>query len=363
MLIDIPLWGKPIPPLTIFCDNKADIFWASSDYYNGKSRQVRLKHNHVRILLEDGIISLQYVKSKLNLVDPLSKGLGKELVVQTCNGMRINPVVGTIARTPAASTSQPMDNNATNVILAYLDTMSRDLPMENERLDHMEQLGVVATLPRVEVLEFTFCDTLGSIRSHEDQTLVVGTQALVDLLDDEIDSPRENDLYPSSASTYNLTKVPLPSGESIDTLVNPCEKQGESTLVYKLPTTSENMDNDQSSGKDLDVLDCLGNPNCDCLGKNGFSCDPLGTRGGLCVSEDCSFEREGDVCLEIPSTSSLSVSYVGHISSGDFETSSKCMHENPLFEVGLWNTFLNLLFVHDISNDDKEGFLNLDMAP
>ncbi|PHT60838.1 hypothetical protein T459_35311 [Capsicum annuum] len=311
---------------------------------------------------------------------------------------------GTIAREPATSTSQPMDNNAINVILAYLDTMSQNLAMANERLDRMvgqrvqvgcpdtlqeefysscelrgknvipytpidleccvvaskSQVGVVVALPRVEVLESPFCDTLGIVRLHEDQTLVVGTQALVDPLDDEIDSPRENDLCPSSASTYNLTKVPLPSGESIHILVDTCEKQGKSTFVYKLPTTSENVDNDQSGGKDLEVLDCLENPNCDCLGKDGFACDPLAARGGLCLSEDCSFEREGDMCLEIPSTSSLSISYVGHIPSGDFETSSKCMHENPLFEFGLWNTFLNPLFVHDISNGDKEGLLNLE---
>ncbi|PHU23424.1 hypothetical protein BC332_08531 [Capsicum chinense] len=278
----------------------------------------------------------------------------------------------TIAREPAASTSQPMDNNATNVILAYLDIVSQDLAMANERFDRMvgqrvqvgcpntlqeevhsscelrgknvipytpidleccvvasrSQVGVVAALPRVEVLESPFYDTLGIVRSHKDQTLVVGTQTLVDPLDDEIDSPRENDLCPSSASTYNLTKVPLPSGESIHTLVDTCEKQG--------------------------------NPNCDCLGKDGFACDPLVARGALCLSEDCSFEREGDVCLEIPSTSSLSVSYVGHVPSGDFETSSKCMHENPLFEVGLWVTFLNLLFVRDIFNGDKEGLLNLE---
>ena len=35
MLIDIPLWSKPVPPFTIYCDNKAAIFWASSDFYNG----------------------------------------------------------------------------------------------------------------------------------------------------------------------------------------------------------------------------------------------------------------------------------------------------------------------------------------
>ena len=92
MLIDIPLWSKSISPLTIYCDNQAAIFRASSDCYNGKSRQVRLKHNHVSRLLKEGVISLQYVKSRFNLADPLSKGLGKDLVVETFNGMGINPI-------------------------------------------------------------------------------------------------------------------------------------------------------------------------------------------------------------------------------------------------------------------------------
>ncbi|PHU23063.1 Glucan endo-1,3-beta-glucosidase [Capsicum chinense] len=133
-------------------------------------------------------------------------------------------VIGTISRKPAASTSQPMDNNATNVILPYLDTMSQDLAMENERLDHMvgqrEQVGcldtrqeegrssyVVVDLRRVEVFESPYGDTLGDIRLCEDQTLVVSTQALVDRLDDEIDSSCKNDLCPSSASPYNLNKA------------------------------------------------------------------------------------------------------------------------------------------------------------
>ncbi|KAF3681592.1 hypothetical protein FXO37_02828 [Capsicum annuum] len=194
-----------------------------------------------------------------------------------------------------------MDNNDTNAILAYLDTMSRDLVMANERLDHMvgqreqvgcpntrqkkgrsscdlrdknsirytpmnlkycvvairSQVGVVVTLPRVKVLESSLCDTLDIVRSHEDQTLVVGTQALVDPLDDEIDSPHENNLCRSSASTYNLTTVPLPSDESIHTLVDPCENQGESTLVCELPTTSEGEQNDQLCEVDLDLLECL----------------------------------------------------------------------------------------------------------
>ncbi|PHT29249.1 ADP,ATP carrier protein, mitochondrial [Capsicum baccatum] len=154
-----------------------------------------------------------------------------------------------------------MEPAAASTILAKLEAITRQLEVINERLDHMgvprEQVGypdtrqdedcsscelrgknvipythmnVVAVLPCVGVHESSFCDTLDIVRSHEDQTLVVGTQALVDPLDDEIDSPRENGLCPSGSSTYNLTKVPLPSDESIHTLVDPCEKQGESTL-------------------------------------------------------------------------------------------------------------------------------------
>ena len=86
------LWSKPIPPLNIYCDNQDAIFWASSDCYDGNSRQVRLKHNHVRRLVEEGVISLQYLKSRFNFADPLSKELGKDLMVETCNGMGIEPV-------------------------------------------------------------------------------------------------------------------------------------------------------------------------------------------------------------------------------------------------------------------------------
>ncbi|PHT70234.1 hypothetical protein T459_25338 [Capsicum annuum] len=221
-------------------------------------------------------------------------------------------------------------------------------------------MNVVVVLPSVGVHESSFCDTLDIVRSHEDQTLVVGTQALVDPLDDDIDSPHENDLCPSSASTYNLTKIPLPSDESIHTLVDPCEKQGESTLVCELPTTSEGEKNDQPGVNDLDLLEYLENSSCDCICEDDFDCGPLASRDGLYVCEDNSCETEGDMCLEMPSTSSLCVSYVGHIPSENFETSSKCMHGNPLFEIDLWNTFLNPLLVHDIFNSEKEGFLNFE---
>ncbi|PHU06532.1 hypothetical protein BC332_23021 [Capsicum chinense] len=103
------------------------------------------------------------------------------------------------------------------------------------------QLDVVTDLPRVEVFESPYGDTLGDVRLREDQTLVVSIQALVDLLDEEIDSSCKNDLCPSSASPYNLNKVLLPTDKSTHTLVDACANQGDSTLVCELPTTSEEM--------------------------------------------------------------------------------------------------------------------------
>ncbi|KAF3661377.1 DNA-binding protein S1FA2 [Capsicum annuum] len=221
------------------------------------------------------------------------------------------------------------------------------------------QVGVVAALPTVEVLESPFCDTLGIVRSHEDQTLVVGTRALVDPLDDEISSPCENDLCPSSANTYNLTKVPLPSDESIHKLVDPCENQGGSTLVYELPITSEVVDNDQSGGNDLDLLNCLGNPNCDCLGKDGFTCDPFASHDSLCLCRDYSLEREGVICLEIPSTSSLCVSYVKPTSVVGLET-SEYTHKETIVGVDSCDIFIYLFYAHDIFHRDIEGIPNFE---
>ncbi|PHT61849.1 hypothetical protein T459_34325 [Capsicum annuum] len=176
-----------------------------------------------------------------------------------------------------------MEPAVASAILAKLEAITRQWEVINERLDHMgvprEQVGypdtrqdedcsscglrgknvipythmnVVAVLPSVGVHESSFCDTLDIVRSYEDQTLVVGTQALVDPLDDEIDSPRENDLCSSGSSTYNLTKVPLLSDESINILVDPYEKQaGASSLffVYSLDYARTRLANDTKSAK------------------------------------------------------------------------------------------------------------------
>ena len=55
--------------------------------YNGKSRHIRCRHNTIRQLLSIGVIFVDYVNSKDNIADPLTKGLNRELVEKSSKGM------------------------------------------------------------------------------------------------------------------------------------------------------------------------------------------------------------------------------------------------------------------------------------
>ncbi|CAL8175186.1 unnamed protein product [Prunus armeniaca] len=79
-LEDIPMWPKPVTAICIHCDSMAAQARAKSGVYNGKSRHIRRRHNTIRQLLSNGIISIDYVKSKENIADPLTKGLPREQI-------------------------------------------------------------------------------------------------------------------------------------------------------------------------------------------------------------------------------------------------------------------------------------------
>ncbi|KAJ9684091.1 hypothetical protein PVL29_016537 [Vitis rotundifolia] len=91
LLADIPLWTRPAPSVSMRCDSQAAIAKAKSKIFNGKNRHIRLRHNIVRQLLETGVISLEFVRSELNLADPLTKPLNKKLVEETSRGMGLMP--------------------------------------------------------------------------------------------------------------------------------------------------------------------------------------------------------------------------------------------------------------------------------
>ena len=76
----------------IHCDSQAAIGRARNVMYNGKSRHIRLRHDTVRQLLSSGIITIDYVKSKDNIADPLTKGLTREMIAKTSRGMGLRPL-------------------------------------------------------------------------------------------------------------------------------------------------------------------------------------------------------------------------------------------------------------------------------
>ena len=90
-LEDIPNWSKPVPAVSIHCDSQSAIGRAQSSMYNGKSRHIRRRHNTVRQLLSNGVISIDYVRSKDNIADPLTKGLNREQVERLSRGMGLKP--------------------------------------------------------------------------------------------------------------------------------------------------------------------------------------------------------------------------------------------------------------------------------
>ncbi|XP_075491105.1 uncharacterized protein LOC142529455 [Primulina tabacum] len=92
LLEDVPGWEKPLPAICIHCDSQYVIGRAQNKMYNGKSRHICHRHNTIRQLLSTGVISVDYVKSKDNIADPLTKGLNRELVAKMSRGMGLKPI-------------------------------------------------------------------------------------------------------------------------------------------------------------------------------------------------------------------------------------------------------------------------------
>ena len=92
LLYNVPIWPKPISPLSIRCDSEATLAKAYSQVYNGKSRHIGLRHSFVRQLISDGVITVTFVRSSENLADPLTKSLARDIVNKTSRGMGLKPI-------------------------------------------------------------------------------------------------------------------------------------------------------------------------------------------------------------------------------------------------------------------------------
>nr|GEV68768.1 protein ALP1-like isoform X1 [Tanacetum cinerariifolium] len=87
LLLENPLWSKPIAPISICCDRSATLAKAYSQMYNGKSRHLGVRHSMIRELITNEVISIEFVISQQNLVDHLTKGLARDLVIKSVEGI------------------------------------------------------------------------------------------------------------------------------------------------------------------------------------------------------------------------------------------------------------------------------------
>ena len=76
-----------MPAISLHYDSQATMSKAFSKIFNGKSKHISLRHEYIRQLLSDGIITVVYVRSSKNLVDPLIKGLSRDTIKSTTSVM------------------------------------------------------------------------------------------------------------------------------------------------------------------------------------------------------------------------------------------------------------------------------------
>ncbi|GJY28084.1 zinc finger, CCHC-type containing protein [Tanacetum coccineum] len=87
LIHEIPIWPKPIAPISIRCDSAPIMAMAYSQIYNVKSRHLGVKHSMVTELIRNGVISIEFVWTQHNLADHLTKGLARDLVNKSVKGM------------------------------------------------------------------------------------------------------------------------------------------------------------------------------------------------------------------------------------------------------------------------------------
>ncbi|KAL0360460.1 UNVERIFIED_CONTAM: Retrovirus-related Pol polyprotein from transposon TNT 1-94 [Sesamum radiatum] len=88
LLSQLPILSQPLPPIAVHCDSQITIAKVRSRKYNQKTKrhiQVRLKS--IRALVSDRVIGIDFVGTKDNVADPLTKGLDLSQVNKSRLGM------------------------------------------------------------------------------------------------------------------------------------------------------------------------------------------------------------------------------------------------------------------------------------
>jgi hypothetical protein len=90
--MDLPVVEKPIPSISINCDNQTVIVKVNSSKDNMKSsRHVKRQLKSVRKLRNSGVITLDYGPTAKNLADQFTKGLSPNVINNALSEMGMRP--------------------------------------------------------------------------------------------------------------------------------------------------------------------------------------------------------------------------------------------------------------------------------
>ena len=92
LIYEIPLWPKPISPISIRCDSQSALSNAYRQVFKGTSRHIGVRHSMIRELITHGVISVEFIRTQHNLADHLTKGLSRDLVHKSAVGMGLKSV-------------------------------------------------------------------------------------------------------------------------------------------------------------------------------------------------------------------------------------------------------------------------------
>jgi hypothetical protein len=93
LLMDLPIVEKPLPAIIINCDNQTVIVKVDSSKDNMKSsRHIKRRLKSVRKMRSSGVITVGYVHTEKNLVDPFTKGLSRNVIDNASKEMGLRPV-------------------------------------------------------------------------------------------------------------------------------------------------------------------------------------------------------------------------------------------------------------------------------
>ena len=92
LLMDLPVVEKPVPAISMNCDNQTVIIKINSSKDNMKTtRHVKRRLKSVRKLRNSGVIALDYVHTSKNLADQFTKGLSCNVIDSALSEMGLRP--------------------------------------------------------------------------------------------------------------------------------------------------------------------------------------------------------------------------------------------------------------------------------